>query len=82
MSARVSPPAGASRLALTLAARKLTEREGRLLKLMSGLMMLGLGTLLLLAPQLISQVGIAFGLPAVAVGLTWLAARLTRSKPN
>lgn len=66
--------------ARTLGARKLTEREGRLLKLMSGLMMLQLGGLLLLAPQLISRVGIAFALMAVAVGLTWVAARLSRPK--
>ncbi len=66
--------------ARTLGARKLSEREGRLLKLMSGLMMLGLGALLLVAPQLISRVGVAFGLLAVAVGLTWLAARLTRTR--
>lgn len=64
--------------ARTLGARKLTEREGRLLKLMSGLMMLQLDGLLLLAPELISRVGIAFGLMAVAVGLTWIAARLSR----
>lgn len=63
--------------ARTLGARKLSEREGRLLKLMSGLMMLGLGALLLLAPELINQVGIAFGLMAFAVGTTWIAARLT-----
>ena len=66
--------------ARTLGARKLTEREGRLLKLMSGVMMLELGTLLLLAPERVSQVGIAFGLMAVAVGVTWLAAHLTRTK--
>lgn len=66
--------------ARTLGARKLTEREGRLLKLMSGVMMLELGTLLLLAPERVSQAGIAFGLMAVAVGVTWLAARLTRTK--
>jgi len=35
----------------TLGARKLTEREGRLLKLLSGVMMLELGLLLLLAPE-------------------------------
>lgn len=64
--------------ARTLGARKLTEREGSLLKLMSGLMMLGLGGLLLLAPELISRLGIAFGLMAAAVGITWIAARLTR----
>ena len=66
--------------ARTLGARKLTEREGRLLKLMSGLMMLQLGALLLFAPERISQVGIAFGLMAVAVAATWIAARLTRHK--
>jgi hypothetical protein len=64
----------------TLGARKLTEREGRLLKLMSGAMMLGLGVLLLLAPERVSQVGIAFGLMALAVVVTLIAARLTRSR--
>ncbi len=64
--------------ARTLGARKLTEREGRLLKLLSGLMMLQLGGLLLIAPERISQVGIAFALMAVAVAITWLAARVTR----
>ena len=34
----------------SMGARKLSEREGRLLKLLSGLMMLDLGVLLLLAP--------------------------------
>ncbi|MDZ4202307.1 MAG: hypothetical protein U1C96_09215 [Gallionella sp.] len=63
--------------ARTLGARRLTEREGRLLKLMSGIMMLGLGALLLLAPELISRIGIAFLLMAAAVGITWIAARMT-----
>jgi hypothetical protein len=66
--------------ARSLGARKMTEREGRLLKLLSGVMMLELGAFLLLAPERVSQVGIAFGLMAVAVGVTWLAARLTRTK--
>ncbi len=66
--------------ARTLGARKLTEREGRLLKLMSGVMMLELGAILLLAPEHVSKVGIAFGLMAVAVGVTWVAARLTQAK--
>ncbi|MDP2822530.1 MAG: hypothetical protein Q8O52_07605 [Sulfuritalea sp.] len=64
----------------TLGARKLTEREGRLLKLMSGAMMLELGALLLLAPERVSQVGIAFGLMAVAVLVTYIAAKLTRGE--
>jgi glutaredoxin len=67
--------------ATSLGARKLTELEGRLLKLMSGVMMLELGGLLLLAPELISRVGIAFGLMAAAMGITWIAARLTKAKP-
>ena len=65
----------------TLGARKLTEREGRLLKLMSGLMMLGLGLLLLFAPERLSQVGIAFGLMALALVVTIVAARLTKGSP-
>jgi hypothetical protein len=65
--------------AFTLGARKLTEREGRLLKLMSGVMMLQLGMLLVLAPNWLNRLGVAFVLIAVAVGLTWLAARRTRA---
>lgn len=63
----------------TLGARKLSEREGRLLKLMSGLMMLQLGILLVLAPALLNRLGVAFALIGVAVGVTWIAARLTRA---
>lgn len=39
----------------TLGGRKLGEAEGRLLKLVSGLMMLGLGLLLLVAPERLSD---------------------------
>ncbi|MFA6014356.1 MAG: hypothetical protein WC742_04750 [Gallionellaceae bacterium] len=66
--------------ARSLGARKLTEREGRLLKLMSGVMMLELGCLLLLAPGLLNQIGIAFALIAMAVGITWIAARFTSGR--
>lgn len=59
--------------AFTLGTRKLTEQEGRLLKLMSGVMMLGLGMLLLFAPQLLSNVGVAAGLLVFAVGVAALA---------
>ena len=62
----------------TLGARKLTGREGRLLKLMSGSMMLGLGALLLLVPERIGSVGIVFGVMAAAILLTFIAARLSR----
>ena len=63
----------------TLGARRLSEREGRLLKLLSGLMMLGLGILLLAAPERLNNLFITLGLMLTAVGLTWLAARLTRN---
>ena len=62
----------------TLGARKLSEREGRLLKLMSGTMMLELGALLLVVPERIGQAGIALGLLVAAILITFIAARLTR----
>jgi hypothetical protein len=61
-----------------MGARRLTEREGRLLKLLSGLMMLGLGAVLLVAPDKIGDLRVALALPVIALALTWLAARLTR----
>ena len=64
----------------TLGARKLSEREGRLLKLLSGLMMLGLGILLLVAPEWLNNLAATLGLMLAAVGLTWLAARMTRNR--
>lgn len=65
--------------AFTMGARRLSEREGRLLKLMSGLMMLQLGLLLVLAPDWLNRLGVAFALLGVALGVTWMAARLTRA---
>jgi hypothetical protein len=62
----------------TMGARKLTEREGRLLKLLSGCMMLELGALLLLAPQWLNNLAMAFGLLGVALIVTWTAARVSR----
>ncbi|MDH5258440.1 MAG: hypothetical protein OEX07_10545, partial [Gammaproteobacteria bacterium] len=46
----------------TLGARKLNENEGRFLKLVSGFMMLGLGFILLMAPDMLNNPLIAFGL--------------------
>ncbi len=71
-------------LAVTFATgrRQLTEREGRLLKLMSGLMMLGLGLLLLLAPERLSSLWTAFALLGLAVAATLMADRLERRRPT
>ncbi|MBE9551983.1 MAG: thioredoxin family protein [Proteobacteria bacterium] len=64
----------------TLGARKLGERGGRLLKLMSGLMMLGLGIVLLIRPELLDNVLTAFALIAAAGALTGIAALVERSR--
>jgi hypothetical protein len=42
-------------------------------------MMLELGLLLLLAPERLAHAGVAFALMALAVGVTWIAARLSRA---
>lgn len=47
---------------VTLGSRKLSEEEGRMLKLVSGLMMLGLGLCLWFAPEMLSNVLVAVGL--------------------
>jgi hypothetical protein len=65
-----------SAFSLTLGAHKLSVRGGRLLKLLSGLMMLELGLVLVMAPALLNNAGIAMLLLCVALLLTLLAARL------
>jgi hypothetical protein len=69
-------------LVVTFAAgrRQLSEREGRLLKLLSGLMMLGLGLVLLLAPERLNSLWTAFALLGVAVALTALAVAVERRR--
>jgi hypothetical protein len=57
---------------LRFGSRKLGESEGRLLKLMSGMMMLGLGGVMLVAPMALNNAGVAIGLLVAAVLVTWL----------
>lgn len=64
----------------TLGRHKLSERQGRALKLLSGLMMLGLGGLLLFSPAALSRVWVGGGLLAAASLLTWLLSRYAASK--
>lgn len=52
--------------------RKLSEDEGRVLKLLSGVIMFALGAVLVFAPDLLNQVWTAVALLAGAVGLTAL----------
>jgi hypothetical protein len=58
--------------ALTLGARKLTEYGGRVLKLLSGVMMLALGVLLVVWPEVLHKVVGAVAVLAVAGGVTVL----------
>ncbi len=62
--------------AWTLGRRKLKEEEGRLLKLMSGLMMVSLGALLIVRPELLNQVGVTVLLLAAVCGLSFLLYRV------
>jgi hypothetical protein len=57
---------------VTLGRRGVSVREARDLKLLSGLLMLGFGLLLLLAPDQLSGLGATIGLFAVAL-ITWVA---------
>jgi len=62
----------------TLGSRKLQEREGRLLKLLSGAMMTGLGLMLLIYPQGLSEPGVSLLVIVAALAVTGLASsRLT-----
>jgi glutaredoxin len=63
---------------ITLGSRKLSEWQGRVLKLVSGSMMLGLGGVLLLNPALLSNVTIAFVILASAFIGSLLVAMVTK----
>jgi len=60
-----------------LGARKLTEKEGRVLKLVSGIMMLLLGSLLLIAPQALNNILVAMFILIVAILMSWLLVKLS-----
>ena len=62
----------------TLSSHKLTEREGRLLKLMSGVMMLELGLVMTLVPQWLNSLGVTTLLVLIALLVLFVAARRTR----
>src|SRR5690606_16291342 len=63
-----------------LTVHKLSEREGRLLKLASGVMMAELGGLLLVAPQWLGNLAATGALVGVAVAVTIVAALATRER--
>ena len=64
----------------TLGRRKLKAYEGALLKLLSGLMMLGLGLVLLVAPALLSSIKVTAALLVGSIVVTLIAYRLHRDR--
>ncbi len=65
---------------LSLGSRKLKEHEGRALKLLSGIMMLGLGLLLIIAPGLLNNIAIAIVLLSGALLITMILIRIGRAR--
>ena len=70
--------------AVTLGARKLTERQGQILKLVSGMMMLGLGMVLFAKPELLNNIAVTAGLLGISLASSWIiafaAGRLTAGR--
>jgi len=62
----------------TLGSRKLSEWQGRVLKLVSGSMMLGLGIVLLADPSLLSSLLTSLGVLSAAIVLSLIVATVTR----
>ncbi len=63
---------------VTLGRKKLTEQQGRALKLVSGMMMLGLSAMLLIDPTLLDSLAISLGLMAGSIGVSLLLTSVTR----
>ena len=59
---------------LTLGSKKLSEQEGRLLKMLSGSMMLGLGSILLLKPEWLNNMLVSVTVIFGSIALTLLIA--------
>jgi len=62
---------------IKLGSRKLSEHEGMVLKLLSGVMMFLLGIVLLVAPQLLNNVMTAAALLIFAISVTWVIVKVT-----
>ncbi len=63
---------------VTLGSRKLSDAEGRMLKLISGLMMLGLGLILVAKPDLLNNVFVSIGMIVVAFAVCFLIRMSTK----
>lgn len=67
-------------ITITLGSRKLTEWQGRQLKLLSGIMMLSLGILLLVRPELLNNAIAAALLLTASLAATWIVSRIVRKR--
>jgi len=65
---------------LTLGSKKISEKEGRILKLLSGTMMLGLGGILLFNPQMLNNMLVSVGVISAAVLLTIIVVLMQKRK--
>lgn len=65
---------------MTFGAKKLQEEQGKKLKLLSGIMMLLLGTVLVLAPDLLNNLLAAIGILASALLLFWIVLKLEHKR--
>ncbi len=63
---------------ITLGARKLTEWQGRILKLISGMMMLCLGLILLIQPALLNNIFVSIGLMVAALSTAGIIVFVTK----
>jgi hypothetical protein len=66
----------------TMGARKLSETEGRLLKLISGFMMLGFGLVLLVAPNLLTNALASILVLALAVAASLVIAKVAAPRAS
>jgi thiol-disulfide isomerase/thioredoxin len=64
--------------AITLGSKKLTEWQGQILKLVSGLMMLGLGGILLIDPDLFNNLLVSVGLLLIALIISGIIILITK----
>ena len=67
---------------IKLGSRKLSEQEGMVLKLLSGIMMLLLGILLMVSPEALNNIVAAAFIVLASISITWLTVKLTRGNSS
>jgi hypothetical protein len=67
---------------IKLGSRKLSQQEGMVLKLLSGIMMLLLGGLLIVSPESLNNIVAAALIIVASISITWLTVKLTRGKTS